>query len=147
MLLTAVTPAPGILFLCVANSSRSQMAEGCARAIAPGHLEIYSAGSEPTHVNPLAVEAMREVGVDISGQRSKSVDAVERDSIGTVITLCDEEVCPVFAGNVVRHHWPFGDPAAEIGSEAQRLDAFRKVRDQIRARLETYFAGLGNDTA
>lgn len=129
----------GILFLCVANSSRSQMAEGLARRMAPPGVEVWSAGSEPTRLNPLAVAAMAETGIDISAQQSKSVDSIAKDRVGTVVTLCAEEVCPVFAGEVVRHHWPFEDPAAASGSPAEKLEAFRRVRDQIRRRLETFF--------
>lgn len=129
-----------ILFLCVANSSRSQMAEGLARTMLPGGTQVWSAGSEPTQVNPLAVRAMEEIGIDISGRRSKSVEEIDRDRIGTVVTLCAEEVCPVFPGDVVRHHWPFRDPAAATGSEDDRLEAFRSVRDEIRSQLQDYFA-------
>jgi arsenate reductase len=128
-----------ILLLCVANSSRSQMAEGFARLMAPAGTEVYSAGSEPTVVNPLAVQAMREVGIDISSHRSKCVDEIDKDRIGTVITLCAEEVCPIFPGPVERLHWPFPDPAAASGSEEERLAAFRRVRDQIRSKLEEFF--------
>jgi len=134
-----MSPRPGILFLCVANSSRSQMAEGFARLLAPEGIQVYSAGSEPTRLNPLAVEAMKEAGVDISAHVSKSVDTIGKARIGTVITLCAEEVCPVFPGDVVRHHWPFEDPAAATGSHEQKLEAFRRVRDQIRGKLEAYF--------
>jgi len=129
----------GLLFLCVANSSRSQMAEGIARSLAPPGVEVMSAGSQPTQVNPFAVRAMRELGIDISEHRSKSVDDVDDARIATVVTLCAEEVCPVFPGTVQRHHWPFEDPAAASGSDEERLAAFRRVRDQICARLEVYF--------
>lgn len=131
---------PGLLFLCVANSSRSQIAEGLARRMAPDGVEVLSAGSAPTALNPLAVEAMAEIGVDISSHRSKSVDEIDRDRIGTVITLCAEEVCPVFPGDVQRHHWPFPDPAATEGTREEKLAAFRAVRDQIREALEDFFA-------
>ena len=134
---------PVVLFLCVANSSRSQMAEGLAKAIAPAGIEIESAGSEPTTLNPLADRAMREVGIDISGQRSKSVDDIDPARVGTVITLCAEEVCPAFLGDAERHHMPFSDPAAATGSEEERLDAFRRVRDEIRVALESFFAQAG----
>lgn len=127
----------GLLFLCVANSARSQMAEGLARAMAPG-LEVWSAGSAPTRPNPYAVEVMREVGIDIGGHRSKGIDEIPRDRVGTVITLCAEEVCPVLPGDVRRLHWPFEDPAAATGSRDEILAAFRRVRDQIRRRLEEF---------
>ncbi|HVS08475.1 MAG TPA: arsenate reductase ArsC [Planctomycetota bacterium] len=129
----------GLLFLCVANSSRSQMAEGFARAIVPPGVEVQSAGSEPSRVNPLAVRAMAEVGIDIASQRSKPIAEIDRERIATVITLCAEEVCPYFPGEVERLHWPLEDPAAATGSDEDRLAAFRRVRDQIRARLEEHF--------
>jgi thioredoxin type arsenate reductase len=129
----------GILFLCVANSSRSQMAEGFARAMAPPGVEVLSAGSAPSRVNPLAVRAMAEVGIDIASQRSKPIAEVDREKIATVVTLCAEEVCPYFPGEVERLHWPLEDPAAAMGSDEQRLAAFRHVRDQIRTRLEEFF--------
>jgi arsenate reductase len=130
---------PGLLFLCVANSSRSQMAEALARHLAPPGLPVYSAGSDPTQVNPFAVQAMNEIGLDISSHRSKSVDQIDKNQIGTVITLCAEEVCPIFPGKVERHHWPLEDPAATTGSDHDKLAAFRRVRDQLRARLTEYF--------
>ena len=130
---------PGILFMCVANSSRSQMAEGFARILAPEGVEVSSAGSQPSRLNPLAVRAMQEIGVDISSHWSKSVDEIDKDRVHTVITLCAEEVCPVFPGQVERHHWPFEDPAAAKGTEEDQLASFRRVRDQIRAKLEEYF--------
>ncbi len=136
---TKDTEVSGILLLCVANSSRSQMAEGFARLMAPAGTEVYSAGSEPTVINPLAVRAMREVGIDISSHRSKSVAEIDKDRIATVITLCAEEVCPIFPGPVERLHWPFPDPAAASGSEEERFAAFRRVRDQIQSRLEEFF--------
>ncbi len=99
-----MAPSTGILFMCVANSSRSQIAEGLARAMAPAGVELFSAGSAPTQVDPLAVQVMAEVGIDISAQRSKSVNDLDKDRIRTVITLCADEVCPVFPGQVVRLH-------------------------------------------
>ena len=128
----------GILFLCVANSARSQMAEGLARAFGPHDIEYFSAGSAPTRVNPNAVEAMAELGIDLSAHRSKSVDALPKARVDVVITLCQEEYCPVFPGEVTRLHWPFDDPAGAADEPA----AFRRVRDQIRAALEQYFAAL-----
>ena len=122
----------GVLFLCVANSARSQMAEGLARAVAPKGREIYSAGSAPTHLNPFAREVMQELGIDISSHRSKAIDEIPSARIGTVITLCAEEVCPVFPGNVERFHWPFEDPAAAKGSDEEVRKEFRRIRDQIR---------------
>ena len=129
----------GILFLCVANSARSQMAEGLARAIAPAGTEIFSAGSAPSRLNPFAIDVMRELDIDISSQYSKSVDDVPRERIGTAITLCAEEVCPVFPGNVRRMAWPFEDPAAVQGSDEEIRERFREVRDRIRAKVQELF--------
>ena len=127
----------GILFLCVANSARSQMAEGIARLLAPEGVEIHSAGSSPATIHPLAVEALGEIDVDAAGQRSKGIDEVPQEEIGTVITLCAEEVCPVFPDGVRKLHWPMRDPAAE------GLEGFREVRDEIRRRLELLFKEEG----
>lgn len=128
-----------ILFLCVANSARSQMAEGLARSLAPEGTEVLSAGSIPARVNPYAIEVMSELGIDLSTHRSKSVDDIPAERVSTVITLCAEEVCPVFPGAVEKLHWPLPDPASTIGSKDDILEAFRSVRDQIRERLSGYF--------
>jgi thioredoxin type arsenate reductase len=128
-----------VLFLCVANSARSQMAEGIARRLAPEHVKVSSAGSEPTSVRPQAVSVLAEIGIDILGQRSKGVDDVERP-VDAVITLCAEEVCPVWLGDAVRLHWGLPDPAAVSGTEEQKLHAFRTVRDELRRRLRVLFA-------
>ncbi|MCG8588930.1 MAG: arsenate reductase ArsC [Proteobacteria bacterium] len=128
------------LFLCVANSARSQMAEGLARSLAPPGVAVHSAGSEPGTLNPYAVRAMAEIGIDLSAHVSKGLDAIALDRIGLVVTLCADEVCPVFPGDVRRLHWPFPDPAAVEGSDAEILAGFRAVRDQIRARLERELA-------
>lgn len=125
-----------ILFLCVANSARSQMAEGWARSLAPD-AEVYSAGSEPAVVNPLAIEVMGEVGVDLTGHRSKNFDDVPFERVETVVTLCAEEVCPVLPGDVERIHWPIEDPAAVEGDREAKLQAFRAARDEIRRRLNS----------
>lgn len=122
-----------LLFLCVANSARSQMAEGLARHLFGDRVSVQSAGSEPTRINPQAVEALADIGIDISGQHSKSVDEIDADTVDLVITLCADEVCPAFLGKAQQLHWPFPDPA---GAEDEP-DAFRTVRDQIRARLES----------
>ncbi|GIX06287.1 MAG: arsenate reductase [Candidatus Poribacteria bacterium] len=132
-------PPRHILFLCVANSARSQMAEGLARAMAPEGVEVYSAGSRPSRLNPDAVRAMAEIGIDISHQRSKGIEAVPVERIDTVITLCAEEVCPTFPRPVQRLHWPLPDPAAVKGSPEERLEAFRRVRDEIARRLRELF--------
>lgn len=124
-----MTRPPGVLFLCVANSARSQMAEGLARSLFGARAVVASAGSRPSVVNPLAIEAMREVGVDISAARSKAVDLVDPAGIDLVVTLCAEEVCPVFLGRVERLHWPVPDPAGG------GLEDFRAARDAIHQRL------------
>ena len=125
----------GVLFLCVANSARSQMAEGLARAAFGARVPVSSAGSHPTELNPLAVTALAELGIDISGQRSKSVDSIDPSTVGLVVTLCADEVCPVFLGKARRLHWPLPDPAAARGTDEERLAKFRQVRDDIRRRL------------
>lgn len=127
----------GLLFLCVANSSRSQMAEGLARARFGGRVRVASAGSLPATVNPFAIAALDEVGIDISGHHSKSVETIDPASVDLVVTLCAEEVCPAFLGTARRLHWPLPDPAGGAGSDAERLDGFRTVRDEIARRLET----------
>ena len=124
-----------VLFLCVANSVRSQMAEGLARARFGDRVRVQSAGSRPSNVNPLAVEAMAELDIDISGQTSKSVDTIDPASVDTVVTLCAEEVCPVFLGLTRQISWALPDPAAATGSDAERLQQFRDVRDEISRRL------------
>lgn len=137
------TPA-GILFMCVANSARSQMAEGWARALLGERVHVQSAGTRPSRVNPYAAEVMAEVGVDLAGQSSKSVDTIDPATVDTVITLCAEEVCPVFLGKARRLHWPIPDPASEdpsLGRE-ELLGRFRTARDQIRARMQVLAALL-----
>ena len=125
-----------VLFLCVANSARSQMAEGLARALLPQSISVLSAGSKPAGVNPYAIRAMAEIGLDISKQSSKSVGKLALDDVTHVVTLCAEEVCPVFPGAVQRLHWPLPDPAAVQGEDGAIMDSFRKVRDAIKVRLE-----------
>jgi arsenate reductase len=129
-----------ILFLCVANSARSQLAEGLARRMAPPGVAIYSAGSEPGTINPLAVRVLAEAGVDASVQFSKGLDAIPLDDIDLVVTLCAEEVCPLFPRPVRKLHWSLPDPAKATGTEEERLAAFRSVRDQLSARLPTLFS-------
>lgn len=125
-----------ILFLCVANSSRSQMAEGLARFIFGNLAQVQSAGSEPTSVNPFAIQVMAELEVDISSQYSKAVSVIDPSKVDIVITLCEEEVCPAFLGGVRRLHWGLRDPAAVHGTQDEKLLVFREVRDEIRNRLE-----------
>lgn len=128
-----------VLFLCVANSARSQMAEGIARTLAPAGVKVSSAGSAPSRLNPLAVRALAEIGIDISGQRSKSVDEVPPADVDVVVTLCAEEVCPVFLGKALRVHWGLPDPAVAAGTDDGKLQAFRDVRDELRRRLAIVF--------
>ncbi len=122
-----------LLFLCVANSARSQMAEGLARQRFGDRVRVQSAGSNPSRVNLYAIEVMREVGVDLTTHHSKSIDSIEAASVGTVITLCAEEVCPVYLGHVERIHWPIADPASNDPSLSrdELLSRFRTARDQI----------------
>jgi arsenate reductase (thioredoxin) len=129
-----------VLILCTGNSARSQMAEGLLRHDGGADFEALSAGVEPSHVRPQAIEAMRELGIDISGQRSKSVDEFTGQEFDYVITVCDHanERCPVFPGQVERIHWSFDDPAAAEDDEAGRLAVFRRVRDEIRERLREF---------
>ena len=129
---------PRILFLCTGNSCRSQMAEGWARALHPDTLDVVSAGTRPTGVNPLTVAVMQEAGVDISSQVSKSVDRFLSQRFDHVITLCGEaeETCPVFPGDVNRRHFGFDDPARASGTQEEVLAEFRRVRDEIRAFVE-----------
>ncbi len=125
----------GILFLCVANSARSQMAEGIARNLAPEGVRVWSAGSVPTSVRPEAIAVLREIGIDIASQRSKGVHEIPAAEVDLVVTLCAEEVCPVFLGEATRLHWALPDPAAVQGSDEERLLAFRQVRDELRRRI------------
>jgi len=134
--------AKGMLFLCVANSARSQMAEGLARLVLGDRARVQSAGSRPTRVNPHAIAVMQELGVDLTAHRSKSVDDIDPETVDLVITLCAEEVCPVYPGRIERLHWPFPDPAGIDGPEVEQRAAFRRVRDQIRTRLEEFAASL-----
>lgn len=133
-----------ILFLCVANSARSQMAEGLARKLFGARVAVQSAGSEPSQVNPYASEVMREIGVDLSTHHSKSVQTIDPATVGTVITLCAEEVCPVFLGKARRLHWPIADPASKDPSLSrdELLTRFRTAREQIQGRLEVLEALL-----
>jgi len=127
-----------ILFLCVANSARSQMAEGLARHLFGDAAQVQSAGSVPWRVHPLAIRALAEEGIDITGQRSKSVDDIDVSDLDVVITLCAEEVCPILPTRARRLHWPMPDPAAASGGEDERLQRFRDVRDQIRQKLLSF---------
>jgi len=141
-LLRALRPA-SILFLCVANSARSQMAEGIARHVLGPGVEIRSAGSQPSRVRPEAIRVLSEIGVDISAHTSKSVETIDPRRVDTVITLCAEEVCPAFLGSARRLHWGLPDPAAVDGDDEARLEAFRTTRDELRRRIER-LAPAGN---
>lgn len=138
--LRALAPR-GVLFLCVANSARSQMAEGIARSLAPADVEVFSAGSDPGRLNPLAVKALAEIGIDISHHHSKGMSEVPAAKVDAVITLCAEEVCPAWLGRAHRIHWGLPDPAVAEGDDAARLQAFRDVRDELLRRLRRLFAG------
>jgi len=133
-----------VLILCTGNSARSQMAEGLLRHEAGDRAAVFSAGTRPTTVRPEAIAALAELGIDISGQRSKSVDEFAGQPFDFVITVCDaaNEACPVFPA-ARRIHWSFDDPAAFAGSYDERLAAFRRIRDQIHERLKTFAATLG----
>ena len=132
---------PRVLFICTGNSARSQMAEGFLRHYAGDEYEVHSAGLEPRPVNPLAVDVMREAGIDISGQTSKGVrDYLGRVHFGYIITVCTdaEQKCPIFPGVSIRLQWPFDDPAAAIGSDDERRQVFRRVRDEIDAAVRAW---------
>jgi len=134
---------PTILIVCTANSARSQMAEGLLRREGGSRFEVFSAGTKPSVVRPEAIMAMQEIGVDISGQRSKSVDEFIGKALDFIITVCDSarEACPVFPGNAKRLHWAFDDPAAAEGSADVRMAAFRRIRDQIYSRIVVFLDG------
>jgi len=133
-----------VLILCTGNSCRSHLAEGILRAAAGDFLDVRSAGSKPAgYVHPLAIRAMQEIGIDISNHTSKSMHEFLGSPVETVITVCGnaDQACPVFPGQVNRHHWPFDDPAHATGSEAEILAVFRRVRDEIRRAFESYADG------
>lgn len=137
-------PKPTVLILCTGNSCRSHLAEGVLRAVAGDILNVASAGSKPAgYVHPMAVQAMQEIGIDISGHTSKHMNEFLAAQIETVITVCGnaDQACPMFPGQVNRHHWPFDDPAHATGTEAERLAVFRRVRDEIRRTFTAYADG------
>ena len=129
-----------VLILCTGNSARSQMAEGLLRHLGGTRYEVFSAGTKPAGVNPLAIEAMREVGIDISTQRSKSVAEFAGQEFAAVITVCDNaaEECPIFPGAPQRAHWSLPDPAAVSGTKEEKLGAFRKVREELERRIQAF---------
>ena len=139
-----MSEAPLVLILCTGNSCRSHLAEGILRAAAGDTLRVASAGSKPAgYVHPLAIEAMREIGIDISSHRSKHLSEFLDQPVETVITVCGnaDQVCPMFPGQVNRHHWGFDDPAHATGTPEEQLTVFRRVRDEIRRVFEAYAAG------
>jgi arsenate reductase len=137
-ILRALKPA-GILFLCVANSARSQIAQGIAQMLAPENVKIQSAGSTPTDVRPEAITILKETGADTSKLFSKSVSDIDYETVDTVITLCKEEECPFFLGKALRVHWELEDPAAVTGSEQTRLDSFRATFAELKKRIGVIF--------
>jgi len=128
-----------VLFLCTHNSARSQMAEGMLRAWAGDRFEAFSAGVEAAEVRPLAIRAMAEIGIDISEQLSKRLDAYLGQPFAFAVTVCDEalEACPAFPGAARQLHWSFDDPSAARGTDDERLEVFRRVRDEIGARIRS----------
>ena len=135
---------PTILILCTGNSCRSHLAEGILKSVAGDILNVVSAGSKPAgYVHPLAIAAMNEIGIDISGHRSKSWNEFTNEPIETVITVCEnaDAACPIFPGQVNRHHWPFYDPAHATGTDEEKLSLFRQVRDEIRRVFTAYADG------
>lgn len=137
-----------VLILCTGNSARSQMAEGLLRHDAGDRFEVESAGTKPSHVRPEAIAVMKEIGVDLSGHRSKSVDEFRDQKFDFVLTVCDnaKEACPIYPGHANRFHHSFEDPAAMQGTEPERLSAFRRVRDQIRGYLRAFPPQAGSPT-
>lgn len=136
--------SPTILILCTGNSCRSHMAEGILRAAAGDLLDVQSAGSKPAgYVHPLAIKALAEIGIDISAHHSKHMDEFLAQDVETVITVCGnaDQACPMFPGQLNRHHWGFDDPAHATGSEDEQMAVFRRVRDEIRKVFEAYAAG------
>lgn len=127
-----------VLFICTHNSARSQMAEGLLRQLGGERFEVFSAGTEATRVRPLAIRAMAELGIDISRHESKTLDRYLGEPFDEVITVCDTaaEACPVFPGASHRRHWSFEDPSRSSGSEQEQLAVYRRVRHEIRARIE-----------
>jgi arsenate reductase (thioredoxin) len=135
---------PLILILCTGNSCRSHLAEGLLRAAVGDRFRVASAGSKPAgYVHPLAIRAMAEIGIDISAHHSKHMDDFLTQAVETVITVCGnaDQACPMFPGQLNRHHWPFDDPAHATGTEEEQLAVFRRVRDEIKAVFSAYADG------
>jgi arsenate reductase (thioredoxin) len=144
------TNKPTVLILCTGNSCRSHLAEGFLRAAAGDILDVQSAGSKPAgYVHPLAIKVMHEAGIDISGHHSKHLNEFLEKKIDTVITVCGnaDQACPIFPGQLNRHHWPFVDPAHAKGTDEEILNVFRQVRDEIKRAFEAYAAGRRDGAA
>jgi arsenate reductase (thioredoxin) len=138
------TEKPTILILCTGNSCRSHLAEGLLRAAAGDLFNVESAGSKPAgYVHPLAIAVMKEIGIDLAGHTSKHMNTFLAGEIETVITVCGnaDQACPIYPGQVNRHHWPFEDPAHALGTDEERLDVFRRVRNEIRRTFTAYADG------
>ena len=138
------TTKPTVLILCTGNSCRSHLAEGILRAAAGDLLNVQSAGSKPAgYVHPLAIRVMQEIGLDISAHHSKHMNDFLQQPVETVITVCGnaDQACPLFPGQLNRHHWGFDDPAHATGTEEEKLAVFRRVRDEIKRLFEAYAAG------
>ena len=131
-------PPTRVLFLCVHNSARSQLAEGILRARAGDRVQVFSAGSAPSYVHPLALRVLQERGIDVSQHRSKSVDEFAHTQFDYVITLCAEEVCPIFLGATQKLHWALPDPSAVPGNDSEQLDAFRQTANELEKRLRLF---------
>ena len=136
-----------VIFVCTHNSARSQMAEGMLRTFGGDRFEVFSAGTEPGEVRPEAIEVMREIGIDISGQRSKGIDQFIGESFAWIVTVCDDakEACPTIPGAREQAHWSIDDPSAVEGDANARLDAFREARDIIRDRVHIFALAAGRD--
>ena len=135
---------PTVLILCTGNSCRSHLAEGILHAAAGDMIDVQSAGSKPAgYVHPLAIRVMEEIGIDISGHRSKHLSEFLQQPVETVITVCGnaDQACPMFPGQVNRYHWGFDDPAHATGTEEEKLAVFRRVRDEIKMVFQAYAAG------
>ncbi len=135
---------PTVLILCTGNSCRSHLAEGILRSVAGDFLNVASAGSKPAgYVHPLAIQVMREIGIDLSAHTSKHMNEFLTQPVETVITVCGnaDQACPVFPGQVNRHHWPFDDPAHAVGTDEEKLAVFRRVRDEIGQTFTAYAEG------
>ncbi len=133
-----------LLFLCVANAARSQMAEGLAKKILGEKHGIQSAGSSPWKLHPFAAKVMTEVGIDISDQFSKSVKDIDCTKVDVIITLCNDEVCPVLSGCAKKYHWPLQDPATPMESEEAQIELFRRIRDEIKEKITNFKKVIGH---